>query len=55
MGDRLGTLGAVGILLSIFFFLQVPLLTFFSKKNETGPEYINIRVHNYFFHFHIIR
>ena len=50
MGDRLGTLGAVGILLSIFF-LQVPLLIFFSKKNETGPEYINIRVHNYFFIF----
>ena len=54
MGDRLGTLGAVGILLSIFF-SSSPAFDIFFKKNETGPEYINIRVHNYFFHFHIIR
>ena len=37
MGDRLGTLGAVGILLSIFF-LQVPLLIFFSKKMKQGQS-----------------
>ena len=50
MGDRLGTLGAVGILLSIFF-SSSPAFDIFFKKNETGPEYINIRVHNYFFIF----
>ena len=54
MGDRLGTLGAVGILLFIFF-LQFSWRSCQIPASETDPEYINIRVHTYFFHFHIIR
>ena len=38
MGDRLGTLGAVGILLSIFFSSSPAFDIFFKKKMKQGQS-----------------